>query len=49
MYTPRINWVLFVLFALTTMGVFALALISPSFREIAYAPVRDAKAPLQRP
>jgi Bacterial extracellular solute-binding protein len=39
MYTPRLNWVLFGFFSLATIGVFAAALISLPFREIAYAPV----------
>jgi ABC-type Fe3+ transport system substrate-binding protein len=49
MYTPRINWVLFVLFALAAIGVFAGALISPSFREIAYAPARELILPPPAP
>jgi hypothetical protein len=49
MYTPRINWVLFSLFALVTFGVFAVAMISPPFREIAYAPVRELVLPPPAP
>src|SRR5258706_3031417 len=49
MYTPRINWVLFVIFTLATIGVFAAALISPPFREIAYAPVRELILPPPAP
>jgi ABC-type molybdate transport system substrate-binding protein len=49
MYTPRFNWVLFILFALTAIGVFAAALISPTFREIAYAPVRELLIPPPAP
>jgi len=45
MYTPRINWFLFVLFALVAIGVFTGAMLSPSFREIAYAPVRELIIP----
>jgi ABC-type Fe3+ transport system substrate-binding protein len=49
MYTPRINWALFVLFALAAIGVFAFSIISPSFREIAYAPVREMSFPPPAP
>lgn len=45
MYTPRSNWVLFTIFTLTTVGIFAAALLSPSFREIAYAPGRELILP----
>jgi ABC-type glycerol-3-phosphate transport system substrate-binding protein len=49
MYTPRINWILFALFALGSIGVFAASLISPSFREIAYAPLRELILPPPAP
>jgi extracellular solute-binding protein len=49
MYTPRINWILFVLFALAAVGVFAAALISPPFRAVAYAPLRELVIPPPRP
>jgi ABC-type glycerol-3-phosphate transport system substrate-binding protein len=49
MYTPRINWILFALFALGSVGVFAASLISPSFREIAYAPLRELILPPPAP
>ena len=49
MYTPRLNWILFVLFAVAAIGVFAAAMISPSFREIAYAPVRELILPPPAP
>jgi hypothetical protein len=39
--TPRINKILFALFCLATLGSFIGALVSPSFRAIAYAPLRD--------
>jgi hypothetical protein len=39
MYTPRLNWFLFILFAIAAIGVFAAALLLPPFREIAYAPL----------
>lgn len=49
MYTPRLNWVLFVLFALAAIGVFIAAMLSPMFREIAYAPVRELILPPPEP
>ena len=49
MYTPRLNWVLFGLFTIMTIGVFAAALLSPPFREIAYAPVREMIIPPPAP
>ena len=49
MYTPRLNWVLFVLFALATLGGFVFSILSPSFREIAYAPVREILLPPPAP
>jgi ABC-type Fe3+ transport system substrate-binding protein len=49
MYTPRINWILFVLFALGSIGVLAASLLSPSFREIAYAPLRELVLPPPTP
>ena len=49
MYTPRLNWVLFVLFSLATIGVFAAAMISAPFREIAYAPLREVIIPPPAP
>jgi hypothetical protein len=49
MYIPRSNWILFVLFALGSIGVLATSLISPSFREIAYAPLRELVLPQPAP
>jgi hypothetical protein len=49
MYTPRINWVLFVFFSLAAIGVFTGALFSPSFREVAYAPLRELILPPPAP
>ncbi len=49
MYTPRINWILFVFFALGSIGVLAASLFSPSFREIAYAPLRELVLPPPTP
>jgi hypothetical protein len=34
MYTPRLNWILFVLFALAAIGVFAAAMLSPTLRAV---------------
>ena len=49
MYTPRVNWVLFIIFALATIGILTAALISPPFREIAYAPLRELILPPPAP
>lgn len=49
MYTPRINWLLFILFSLSAVGVFTAALILPEFRSIAYAPVRELVLPPPEP
>jgi hypothetical protein len=49
MYTPRLNWVLFILFTLATIGVLVFSLISPPFREIAYAPAREMVLPPPAP
>jgi len=49
MYTPHLNWILFVLFALAAIGVFAAAMIFPTFREISYAPVRELIIPPPEP
>ncbi len=49
MYTPRANWILFVLFALGSIGVLAASLLSPSLREIAYAPLRELILPPPAP
>lgn len=49
MYTPRINWVLFIIFTLASIGAFVAALVSPPFREIAYAPVRELILPPPAP
>ncbi|MBC7876179.1 MAG: substrate-binding domain-containing protein [Anaerolineales bacterium] len=49
MYTPRINWFLFVIFSLATVGVLIAAMVSPAFRPIAYAPLREAVIPPPEP
>lgn len=47
--TPRLNWVLLIVYALATIGVLAGAFISPTFRGLAYAPLRDFVVPPPRP
>ncbi len=49
MYTPKINWFLFVLFSVATIGVLIASMIFPSFRTVAYAPVREAILPPPEP
>lgn len=49
MYTPCINWILFVFFSLTASRVLTAALISPLFREIACAPLRELIIPPPAP
>jgi hypothetical protein len=48
-YTPRTNWILLILFGVVAAAVFAAALIVSSFREIAYAPLRDLLLPPPAP
>jgi Ca-activated chloride channel family protein len=47
--TPKINWFLLILFSLGSMAVFVAALIFPSFRTIAYAPLRELILPPPAP
>jgi ABC-type Fe3+ transport system substrate-binding protein len=49
MYTPRINWFLFVLYLLGAIGVLTASLFVPSFRSIAYAPLRELILPPPAP
>ncbi len=49
MYTPRINWILLVLFGLAAVFIFAAAIFLPSFRPIAYAPLRELIIPPPEP
>ncbi len=49
MSTPRLNWVLLILYVLAIVGVFVAALASPAVRAIAYAPLRDLILPPPRP
>jgi ABC-type Fe3+ transport system substrate-binding protein len=47
--TPRLNWVLFVVYVLATVGVLVAAFLSPAFRGMAYAPLRDLILPPPKP
>lgn len=49
MYTPRINWFLFIFYLLAAVGVFIAALLFPSFRLMAYAPARELVMPPPEP
>jgi hypothetical protein len=43
--TPRINWFFFIFFGLISIAVFVGALVAPSFRSMAYAPLREVILP----
>jgi len=47
--TPRLNLFLFAVYALATLGVLVGAFVSPGFRAIAYAPLRDLIIPPPKP
>jgi hypothetical protein len=47
--TPRINWFFFVSFIVISIAVFVGAIVSPSIRDIAYAPLRDLILPPPSP
>lgn len=49
MYTPKINVFLFFLFSVASIGILIAAMISPSIRSIAYAPLREAVLPPPEP
>ena len=49
MYTPRINWFLFVLYLLGAIGVLTASLFVPNFRSVAYAPLRELILPPPSP
>ncbi|MBN2004396.1 MAG: substrate-binding domain-containing protein [Anaerolineae bacterium] len=49
MKTPKLNWALFALYALATTGMLVGALISPSVRAVAYAPLRELILPAPDP
>ncbi len=47
--SPRINWIIIILFGLTSIAVLVSALVIPSFRSIAYAPLRELILPPPKP
>ena len=47
--TPRINWILFALYVIMTVGVLIAAMVSPAVRSVAYAPLRDLVVPPPKP
>jgi hypothetical protein len=49
MHTPKLNWILLIVFAVVAIGVFVAALIVPSFRSMAYAPLRELIIPPPEP
>ena len=49
MHTPKINWILFGLYFLVSIGLLFGALISPPIRSFAPAPVRDWIVPPPKP
>jgi hypothetical protein len=49
MPTPRINWILLIVFLIVVIGVFVAAMILPAFRSIAYAPLRELIFPPPEP
>jgi ABC-type Fe3+ transport system substrate-binding protein len=46
---PRLNQILFIAYIVATVVVLIVALLSPAFRAIAYAPLRDALLPPPEP
>ncbi|MFP4346579.1 MAG: substrate-binding domain-containing protein, partial [Anaerolineales bacterium] len=49
MITPRINKILFGLYALLTVGLLVAALVAPEVRSVAYAPLRELLIPPPEP
>jgi len=49
MITPRINKILFGLYALLTVGLLVAALVAPEVRSVAYAPLRELLIPPPKP
>jgi hypothetical protein len=49
MTTPKINWAIFIIFAAVTIAVFTFSLLSPPFRSMTYAPVREWIIPPPEP
>ena len=49
MNTPRLNWILLIVYLISAVGVFLAALFLPEFRPIAYAPLRELVIPPPAP
>jgi ABC-type Fe3+ transport system substrate-binding protein len=49
MNAPKLNWILFILYALVTLGVLIGAIVSPAVAEFAYAPAREFLLPDPKP
>jgi len=49
MNTPRLNWILLIVYAIAAAAVFLAALFLPEFRPIAYAPLRELLIPPPAP
>jgi len=49
MYTPKLNYLLFGLYAVISIGVLAAAMLVPAFRVLAYAPLRELIVPPPAP
>lgn len=47
--TPRLNWIILFSYAFATLGVLVAAFLSPAFRGVAYAPLRDLILPPPKP
>ncbi len=47
--TPRLNWILLIIYVVATIAVLVAAFISPGFRGLAYAPLRDLILPPPKP
>jgi ABC-type Fe3+ transport system substrate-binding protein len=49
MRTPKLNFVLFIVYVVATLGVLVASLVSPPVRAVAYAPLRDLIIPPPEP
>jgi ABC-type Fe3+ transport system substrate-binding protein len=49
MKTPRVNWILLAVYILSSLGIFIASLVSPAFRVVAAAPLRDLILPPPEP
>ncbi len=47
--TPRLNWIIVIIYTLATIGVLVAVFVSPAFRGLAYAPLRDLIVPPPQP